>query len=108
MTLLYSVRQAVKATDPISGRQHSLEPGDTLTCDAGQTGTTILIEINGLSFLVERATFKACCEFKNEGPADFLIQRNDAVPKKRVVAKWIINKNDCGVGVYLDLQSAPN
>jgi hypothetical protein len=67
MTLLYSVRQAFKATDPISGREQSLEPGDTLTCDTGQTGTTILIEIHGLSFLVQHATFKACCEFKNEG-----------------------------------------
>jgi hypothetical protein len=67
MTLLYSVRHSFKATDPISGREQSLEPGDTLTCDTGQKGTTILIEINGLSFLVLRATFKACCEFKNQG-----------------------------------------
>jgi hypothetical protein len=68
MTLPYCVRQAFKATDPISGREHSLQPGDTLMCDTGQAGTTILIELNGLSFLVERATFKDCCEFKNEGP----------------------------------------
>jgi hypothetical protein len=67
MTLLYNVRRSFKPTDPISGRGQSLEPGDTLTCDTGQTGTIILIEINGLSFLVQRATFKACCEWKNEG-----------------------------------------
>jgi hypothetical protein len=67
MTLLYSVRHAFKATDPISGREQSLEPGDTLTCDSRQTGSTILIEINGLSFLVQRATFNACCKFKNQG-----------------------------------------
>jgi hypothetical protein len=70
MTLLYSVRQSFKATEPISGREQSLEPGDTLTCDTGQTGATILVEVNGLSFLVPRATFKACCQFKNQGGSD--------------------------------------
>lgn len=69
MKLFYSVHHAFKATDPISGREQSLEPGDTLTCDTGQTGTTILIEINGLYFLVQRITFNACCEFKNQGIA---------------------------------------
>jgi len=67
MRLLYSVRHAFKATDPISGREQNLEPGDTLSCDSGQIGASILIEIHGLSFLVERATFKACCVWKNEG-----------------------------------------
>jgi len=49
MTLSYSVRSAFKAMDPISGRERSLGLGDTLTCNTGQAGESILVKVNGLS-----------------------------------------------------------
>jgi hypothetical protein len=68
MTQPYSVIQRFKATEPVSGREHQFEVGDTVLYDIGQTRASITIEFEWSLFLVERSVFEACCHFKNEGP----------------------------------------
>jgi hypothetical protein len=72
MTLLYEVVKPFKATTAISGRERCFEPGETFSCDSARPGENVVIEVDvsseaALLFLVDRATFKACCEWKNEG-----------------------------------------
>ena len=69
MTHRFVVEHAFSAIDPISGRERKLGPGDTLVCNIGQTGGTIIAEIDGLPFLVERSQMESCCTIKYEsGP----------------------------------------
>jgi hypothetical protein len=66
MTAVFDVIRSFVATEPIGGRERRFEPGDIVTYDSGQTGPTITIEADMSLFLVDRSTFKTCCEFKNE------------------------------------------
>jgi len=63
----YSVIQAFKATEPISGRERQFGPGEIVLFHTGQAGSTITIEVDSSLYLVERSIFKTCCRFKNEG-----------------------------------------
>jgi hypothetical protein len=55
----------------ISGRERQFLPSETLVCDPALSGETIIIEADGFLLLVDRATFKACCKWKNEGQPIF-------------------------------------
>jgi hypothetical protein len=68
MTLPFKVIRSFKATYAISGREHEFKPGDVISCDTGQAGQTVTIEVDNTLFLVDRPTFSSSCIFKNEGP----------------------------------------
>jgi hypothetical protein len=67
MTEMFDVVRRFEATEAICDRKHRFELGDVVTCDSGQTGPTLTIEADTILFLVDRAIFKACCEWKNGG-----------------------------------------
>lgn len=71
MTLQFDVVRAFEATEPISGRRRRFDPGEVVTRDTGQAGTTVTFEADTILFIVDRSTFKTCCRFKNEGGAAF-------------------------------------
>ena len=66
MTLQFTVLREFEAREPISGRTRRFEPSEVVTSDTGQTGPTVTIEADMTIFVVDRATFKTCCKFKNE------------------------------------------
>jgi hypothetical protein len=63
----YDVIRGFEATSPISGRTRRFEPGDVIACDLGQRGEMVTIEADASLFLLDRATFKTCCKFRNAG-----------------------------------------
>jgi hypothetical protein len=71
MTARFNVLRTFEATEAISGRERRFKPGDLVTCDSGQRGSTITIEADTILFLVDRSTFEACCEFRNEPGSAF-------------------------------------
>ena len=71
MTLQFNVFRALEGTEPISGRGRRFEPSDIVTCDTGQTGTTITFEADTVLFVVDRSVFKTRCKFKNESAPFF-------------------------------------
>jgi hypothetical protein len=66
MTLEYRVLREFEAIEAISQRTKRLERGTVITYDTDQTGPTVIVEADMTLFLIDRSTFKACCEFKNE------------------------------------------
>jgi hypothetical protein len=67
VTIDYDVLRAFEAIEPISGRRRRFNPTEVVSCDTGQAGTTVTIEADAILFLVDLATFKACCKFRNQG-----------------------------------------
>jgi hypothetical protein len=67
MTNPYSVIKTFRATTAISGRERQFEPGETVLCDPALPGETVIVEADEFLFVVDRATFNACCKWKNEG-----------------------------------------
>jgi hypothetical protein len=63
MITSFNVVRAFEATEPISGRKRRFEPGDVIAYEMGQDGPTVTIEADKSLFLLDRSTFKACCEF---------------------------------------------
>jgi hypothetical protein len=71
METLYKVIRPFKAMTGISGRERQFLLGETFVCDPALPGETITIEADEFLFLVDRATFKTCCKWKNEGQPFF-------------------------------------
>jgi hypothetical protein len=67
MKNLYVAVRPFTATTAISGRERQFQPGETFVCDAALPGDDAIIETDEFLFLVDRATFRACCIWKNEG-----------------------------------------
>jgi hypothetical protein len=67
MKNVYIVVQQFGATAAISGRERQFLPGEILFCDPALSGETVIIEVDEFLFLTDRSTFKACCQWKNEG-----------------------------------------
>jgi hypothetical protein len=63
----FDVIRSFEATAPISGRNRRFEPGDVIARDMGQRGEMVAIEADSSLFLIDRATFKICCKFRNAG-----------------------------------------
>ena len=63
----YIVIQPFLATAAISGRKRQFLLGETLFCDPAVSGETVIIEADEFLFLTDRSSFKACCQWKNEG-----------------------------------------
>jgi hypothetical protein len=67
MTARFDVVQRFEAAEAICDRKRRFEPGEVVTCDSGQTGTMLTIEVDTIFYLVDRSTFRSCCKWKNEG-----------------------------------------
>ena len=67
MLILYRVVKAFRATTAIFGRERQFQPGETFLCDPALPGETVIVEADEFLFVVGRATFDACCKWKNEG-----------------------------------------
>lgn len=58
----YRVITAFGAANAITGRQRQFLVSESVTCDPAQPGETVVITVEGILFLVDRAIFEACCE----------------------------------------------
>jgi hypothetical protein len=67
MENLYEAIGPFKTTTAISGRERRFQPGESFVCDPALPGETVIIRADEFFFLVDRATFIACCKWKNEG-----------------------------------------
>jgi hypothetical protein len=66
LTAQFNVIRAFEAIEPISGRLRRFAPGDLINRGSGQFGPNFTIEADMTFYVVDRATFEACCRFKNE------------------------------------------
>jgi len=57
---LYEATLEFEATNPISGRKRRVSPGEFFVADAGQTGASVLIEIDESLWLVEADALTRC------------------------------------------------